>query len=184
MKCMKAWAITAMLLAGWSTLASAHYFIPVGDGSVGFYLGFIMEPAYEGESNGIEIYPFKDITRYEHGVPVDGTNVGVGDKVDVRVTVQVVETPDPAAKVLGEKRLGQLRSRYMPEQYLRKFTPYPAGMYGLKLKATINGQHFEGRVFCSPDDHSRFSCVLPRRPQPPVVFGTSASSAMTPDATR
>ncbi|MFO1418746.1 MAG: hypothetical protein U1E83_08750 [Methylotetracoccus sp.] len=181
MKRLRTAATAAGLLAALAPPADAHYFVPVGDGSVGFFLGFMVEPVFEGEPNGVEIYPFKDITKYNNGVPLDGRPVGKADEVRISAVVQTLDAPGEAGKVIAERKLGSLRELFTPRRYAREFRPYPAGYYAFHLKGTINGQAIDDTFYCTPGSHATFGCVDPARPPFKVIFPPKSAAGDATD---
>jgi hypothetical protein len=168
-------AITAGWLAAISGVAEAHFFQPVGDKTVGFFVGFILEPGYEGEPNGIEIFAKADVTYDANGNPARFRTINSkkhpSDSVDLRATVQVLETADPKAKVLAEKKVGKLQlAQRSLGRYTVDFTPYPAGVYAFKMSGRINGQRFNGQMICSVGNHETFTCIQPAKPRAREVF--------------
>jgi hypothetical protein len=175
-------ASAAGLLAALSAPADVHFFQPVGDGTVGFFVGFILEPCYEGEPNGIEIFAQADIKYDAKGNPLRFRHINEDnndindpathpeDKVRLKATVQVLEAADPKAKVLGEKDVGPLRLAQAPQgRYIVEFRPYPGGIYAFKIQGTVNGQRFNGRMICSLGNHETFTCPDgPKAPAPDV----------------
>ncbi|MFO1418747.1 MAG: hypothetical protein U1E83_08755 [Methylotetracoccus sp.] len=168
-------ALLAGSLAAISGMAEAHFFQPVGDKTVGFFVGFILEPGYEGEPNGIEIFAKADVRYDANGNPARFRTINPTkhpeDSVRLEATVQVLESADPQAKVLAEKKVGKLRlAQPSLGRYTVDFTPYPAGIYAFKMSGRINGQRFNGRMICSVGSHETFTCIQPAKPRAPEVF--------------
>lgn len=154
-----------------------HLFVPVGDGSVGFFLGMRVEPAYVLEPNGVEIYAYADLV-YENGEFADGRIINETDndpndpathpedKVKVYATVQLLSEEGPSGKVKAHQDLGKLfRANAEVGYYLNEYIPNPAGPYAIIFKGEINGQKVDTRLFCStdPEVHT-FSCIEHRLP--------------------
>lgn len=149
-----------------------HLFVPVGDGSVGFFLGLRVEPAYVLEPNGVEIYAYADIV-YENGEFADGRIINEADddpndpsthpedKVKVYAKIQLLSKEGPDGKVKAYQGLGRLlRTNAEAGYYLKEYIPNPAGPYAIILHGAVNGQVFDKRLFCSTDPESHtFSCV-------------------------
>lgn len=178
-------ALLAGSLAAISGAAEAHFFQPVGDKTVGFFVGFIVEPAYEGEANGIEILAAADVQydakgnvkRYrkinEANNDPNNPKTHPEDRVRLQASVQILDAADPRAKVLFESEVGPLRlAQPTFGRYVAEFRPYPAGIYAIKLHGTVNGQKYNGRSICSVGAHETFTCVEEARPAAPDVLVT------------
>jgi hypothetical protein len=154
-----------------------HLFVPVGDGTVGFFLGMRVEPAYVLEPNGVEIYAYADSV-YENGDPVDGRFINEADddpgnpdthpedEVKINATIQLLSQEGPDGKVKAYQALGRLlRTNAEVGYYLKEFIPNPAGPYAIRLHGEINGQDFNQGLFCStdPENHT-FSWIEHRYP--------------------
>ncbi|MGH8613502.1 MAG: hypothetical protein ACREYF_16170 [Gammaproteobacteria bacterium] len=154
-----------------------HLFVPVGDGTVGFFLGMNNEPAYVLEANGYEVFGYADVVYDADGNFTDGRYIDESDndpndpathpedKVRLKATVELLAEEDPNAKVLASQKLGVLKlANPAAGSYIVEFLPNPAGPYALRLRGTVNGQHYDDRLLCSTGEAHTFSCIGYRVP--------------------
>lgn len=154
-----------------------HLFIPVGDGTVGFFLGMNNEPAYVLEPNGYEVFAYADIVYDKDGNFMDGRYIDESDndskdpathpedKVRLKATVELLAEEDPNAEVLASRKLGLLKpANPSVGSYLVEFLPNPAGPYALRLRGKVNGQRCDDRILCSTGEPHTFSCIGYRVP--------------------
>lgn len=154
-----------------------HLFVPVGDGTVGFFLCMNSEPAYVLEPNGYEIFGYADVVYDGDGNVIDGRYIDESDndpndpathpedKVRLKATVQLLAEEDPNAEVLASQKLGFLKlANPSVGSYIVEFLPNPAGPYAVILRGTVNGQWYDDRLLCSIGETHTFSCVEYRVP--------------------
>ncbi|MGH8652434.1 MAG: hypothetical protein ACREYE_09775 [Gammaproteobacteria bacterium] len=154
-----------------------HLFVPVGDGTVGFFLGMNNEPAYVLEANGYEIFAYADVVYDADGNFMDGRYIDESDndpndpethpedKVRLQASVELLAAEDPNAEVLASQKLGFLKpANSAVGSYLVEFLPNPAGPYALTLRGTLNGQPYHDRLLCSTGEAHTFSCIGYRVP--------------------
>lgn len=151
-----------------------HHWVWVTD-KIGFWVGMHIEPAFEREANGIDIFATKDIEgRDAEGFPIGGVAVdpahNPGDSVNVTAIYQLLANRDPKGKVVAEKNLGRIGQNYVdvPELgfFSTEFIPNPAGRYAIVFGGEINGAKIENRTVCAFEDEEvhTFSCVQTRTP--------------------
>lgn len=149
-----------------------HMWVPVGDGTVGFFFGMSREPAFVREANGYELFAYKDVTYDDKGEWAGGTEINEQenpqDKVSMTATVQLLGSENLNAKVLASQDLGSMKlTNAVLGLYAVEFIPNPAGPYAVHLKGSVNGQVYDARLVCSTGEEHTFSCVQYRKP---VVF--------------
>lgn len=151
-----------------------HHWVKVND-TIGFWVGMRIEPAYEREENGIEIYAVKDVEGTDaDGFPIGGVAVdpthGSGETVNVTALYQLLDNNDPRGKVVAQKNLGRVgQGRFdVPEMgyFVTEFIPNPAGRYAIVFGGEINGAKVANRTVCAYEDEEvhTFSCVQTRTP--------------------
>src|SRR5215210_6622444 len=136
--------VALVVLAAASTLlvdpgaASAHERRTVGDYT--FVVGFLKEPAFEGETNGIDLR----ITRGEQ--PVEGAE----------------KTLKAEAVVGGNAMLIELHPRFrMPGAYDGDFVPTRVGSYTFRFSGTVDGAPVDERFESGPGRFNDVQVVAP-----------------------
>jgi hypothetical protein len=116
-------AAAALLAAAlWPSVAQAHERRDVGPYQ--FVAGWIVEPAFEGLKNGVDLRVLRD------GQPVEG----------VEQTLQVEVTHEPS----GESRVFDLRTIFGdPGHYTADLIPTAAGPYQMRFFGSIEGREVD-----------------------------------------
>ena len=138
--------------------AAAHEGRPVGDGRYEMIVGFLDEPAFVGEKNGLQLYVVKlaSMATPEAG---DATPVAVEEVFDR--PVQGLETSLRAVVIYGDQRLElTLDPVYdAPGEYTSDFFPMAEGDYGFHVFGTVEGMAVDETFAPSLDG---FGSVQPR----------------------
>jgi hypothetical protein len=122
---MLAAAISLALLVAGSSPASAHERREVGEYS--FLVGFMTEPAYEGQKNGVD---FRVNLGDASGDPVEGAHEGL------EVEVTHVDS--------GTSRTFPLRALFgQPGRYTADLVPTASGGYEFRFFGTIDGTEID-----------------------------------------
>src|SRR5438270_13423837 len=146
----------ALLLAGPGT-ASAHERRAVGPYT--FVVGFLKEPAFEGETNGIDLR----IMRTGSETPVEGA--------DKTVKAEVVVGP-------GVLPL-ELRPRFRePGAYNAQFVPTRPGAYSLRFTGTVDGQPVNETFESGPGRFNDVEAVAPLQFPDRVPAGVELQRAL------
>jgi hypothetical protein len=134
-----------------------------------------IEPAYEREANGIEIWPTKDIEGKDaDGFPIGGVAVdpvhNPGDSVNVTAIYQLLAGNDPKGRVIAQKNMGRIGQGYSdaPEigYFVTEFIPNPAGHYAIVFGGDIIRAKVSNRAVCAYEEEEvhTSSGVQPRVP--------------------
>lgn len=151
-----------------------HHWVKVND-KIGFWVGMRIEPAYEREANGIEVYAVKDVEGYDDaGYPIGGVAVdpvaNPGDTVNITANYELLANLDPQGKVIASKNIGRIgQGRFdVPEMgyFVTEFIPNPAGRYAIVFGGEINGAKIDNRTVCAFEEEEvhTFSCINTRTP--------------------
>ncbi len=134
-----------------SAAASAHEGREVGEYE--FTVGFLSEPAYEGEPNGVSLR----IEKHGDDVPVEG--------VASSVKAEVTHVPT------GTKKEMTLRGAFGdPGHYVSNFIPTSPGVYTFRFTGEISGFKFDESFTSGPGTFSEVAAA--RDVQFPVQVGS------------
>jgi hypothetical protein len=160
----RAWMTVGALLCVSLASAQAHENRQVGDYTL--TVGFRAEPAFEDVVNAIDIF----VNRTSDGKAI---SVRDGDKVDLRVEVQLRETDDFEAKILAKAPLQESPSQDFAadNRYNAWFKPTHDGAYAFRVRGVIEDasdpagvgpQTIDETYVCgngTQSSTSRFNCV-------------------------
>lgn len=145
--------------------ASAHEGRLVGGGRYEMTVGFLDEPAFVGEQNGLQLYVAKlaSLATPEAGAATPAAEDEVFDR-----PVEGLDSTLRAEVVYGDQRLAlALDAVYgSPGEYTAHFFPTAEGDYGFRVFGTVEGVAVD-EVF-SPS-HDGFGAVQPRLEFPAVT---------------
>jgi hypothetical protein len=124
-----------------------------------FVVGFLKEPAYEGEPNGIDL----TVTRRSRGAPVEGLE----KTLQVEVTMGGDSLPLP------------LQPRFrQPGAYNGEFVPTRAGTYYFLIRGTLEGTPIEELFESGPGRFDDVTSVAPLQFPDKVPAGTDLQRAL------
>lgn len=148
--------------------ASAHEVRVIGEGRYEVVVGFLDEPAFVGEKNGLDLRVSKlPVAGEASPVPVDAASANT--------PVEGLETTLQAEVIYGEQRLAlTLDTVYNgPGQYASYFFPMAEGDYSFHVTGTIEGVAVDETFTSGPDT---FSPIQPRLEFPAATAKVSTSA--------
>lgn len=156
--------------------ASAHEVRLVGDGQYEIVVGFLEEPAFVGEKNGLDLTVSKvapaSATPVAAASPVaDGDDEGAAS-----TPVEGLETTLQAEVIYGDQRLSlPLSTVWMsPGKYASYFFPMAEGDYSFHITGTIEGVAIDETLTSSPEG---FGAVEPRIEFPASTASVSSATS-------
>lgn len=166
-------AVIAVLTAA---SASAHEEDLLGNGQYQVIVGFLVEPAFVGEKNGLQLYVAK-LASLATPEPGDATPVAADEVFDR--PIEGLESTLRAEVVHGDERLAlTLEPVYgSPGEYAAYFFPMAEGDYGFRIFGTIDGIVIDETFTSSPEG---FSSVRPRIEFPAETAGSSRGAVGLP----
>lgn len=139
-----------------SLIASGHEGREVGEYRL--TVGFLSEPAYEGEPNGVSVRVVKVGVGGAASTPV----TGIEDKLQVEVT----HVPSNSAKDM------ELHEAHRdPGLYVSNFIPTSPGVYRFRIRGEINGTRLDETFTSGPDAFDEVEAA--REVQFPLQLGSS-----------
>ena len=156
-----------------SARGSAHEDDVLGDGQYEVVVGFLDEPAFVGEKNGLQLYVAK-LASMATPEPGDATPIAADEVFDR--PIEGLETTLQAEVVYGDQRLSLSLEPVFdsPGEYVSYFFPTAVGDYSFRIFGAIEDSAVDATFTSSP---SGFSSVLPRVEFPAVTTQTSPDSA-------
>ena len=153
--------------------ASAHEVRVVGGGQYEVVIGFLDEPAFVGEKNGLDLRVSK--------IPAAGaaTPVAAEGEESANTPVEGLETTLRAEVIYGDQVLAlALDTVYnAPGEYASYFFPMAEGDYSYHIFGTIEGVAVDETFTSGPDT---FSAVQPRLEFPATTAKASTDTAGRP----
>lgn len=150
--------------------ASAHEHRDVGDGKYQLVVGFLNEPAYSGEQNGLDLR----VNR------IDPTATPVAEDEDAGlVPVEGLDATLQAEVVFGDQKMAlPLSPRFgQPGAYASYFFPTQPGDYSFHVWGTIEGVTIDETFTSGPDTFGPMEDPAPLQfPQP---AGAAAAGSVT-----
>jgi hypothetical protein len=135
-------------------IASAHERRDVADGQYQFVVGFLDEPAFAGEKNGLSL-------RITKPAGPDATPAADGE--EARLPVEGLEQTLKAEVIYGTQRMDLPLSPAFrdPGHYQSYFFPMAEGDYSFHITGEIEGNAIDETFTSSPEG---FNAVEPREP--------------------
>jgi len=152
--------------------ASAHEVRVIGDGQYEVVVGFLEEPAFVGEKNGLDLRVSK--------VPVAGEASPVpADAESANTPVEGLEATLQAEVIYGDQRLALTLDTVYNEAgaYASYFFPMAEGDYSFHVFGTIEGVAVDETFTSGPDT---FGAIQPRLEFPTTTAQVSKDSAGLP----
>ncbi len=153
--------------------ASAHEARVIGDGQYEAVVGFLDEPAFVGEKNGLSLRVSK------LPAPGEATPIPAEGEEPADVPVEGLETTLQAEVIYGEQRLALTLDTVFnaPGAYASYFFPMAEGDYSFHIFGTIEGVAVDETFTSSPDG---FDSVAPRLEFPTATAQVSRDTAGLP----
>lgn len=158
--------------------ASAHEVRVVGDGQYELVVGFLDEPAFVGEKNGLDLRVSKLPVPGEATPEAGGATPVAGGEVET-TPVEGLESTLQAEVIYGDQRLAlTLDTVYNePGAYASHFFPMAEGDYSFHITGTIEGLAIDETFTSGPET---FSPIQPRLEFPATTAGVSKDTAGMP----
>ena len=163
--------VVAISLAG--SRASAHESRVIGDGRYQVVVGFLDEPAFVGEKNGLSLR----VSTLP--APGEATPVPAEGEAAANAPVEGLETTLQAEVIYGAQRLTLPLDTVWdsPGAYASYFFPMAEGDYSFHISGTIEGVAVDETFTSSPDG---FDSVAPRLEFPTTTAQVSKDTAGIP----
>jgi len=156
LRAMAAVAATVAMAARVSSGADAHESRTVADGRYEMVVGFLDEPAFAGEPNGLSLR----VSAYGAATPAAGADAGTGpspvEGLDETLTAEVL-FGDQAMELVLEASWGD------PGHYEAIFFPMEPGDYTFRITGEIEGGSIDESFASSPNGFSPVQDPAPLR---------------------